>query len=495
MFKSTGAIGATGKRWIALAACGVVSVACNGTDQGGGTADVGDVGQVAVALTNTPTGVQCIRLTATPSAGNGTVQTYSVSSGSSTTNLMFGPLTAGTTTITGEAFTVACSGLGSAAPSWTSDPVTATIRNGSTTNLVLTFRKATVVSASANFVGNIARVVAGGYSTIAVTDGAPLQWGSLGGLAPAPVPGLPDAIAAAVGTLHACAIRNGGTVWCWGLNSRGQVGPGIPLNATTTTPVQVPGLSGVTQIAAAALTTCAYRPTPSTVYCWGYGADGELGNNTLADSSTPVVVSGLGGGVKQLVAGSYHFLAVTPDGRVSGWGLNINGPIGDGTTSNRMVPTQNSEVAVQSVGAGAFHSCSLRVDGTVRCWGWNGAGQLGDGTTAQKVSPTQIGVGGQARQLTLGNNHSCAALADGRVMCWGYDFDGELGDASTVMRLTAGPVMGLPVDAGMSIAAGLQHTCALTSISDVYCWGNNGSGQIGDGTNNYAFVAVKVTLQ
>ena len=275
---------------------------------------------------------------------------------------------------------------------------------------------------------------------------------------------LATATKVAAGQRHTCALTAGGGVKCWGNNSYGQLGDGTIYNQRTT-PGDVSGLaSGVIDIAAGELHTCALT-TDSGVKCWGWNAFLQLGDGTGTTRVTPVDVSGLASGVTAITAGGAHTCALTTGGGVKCWGYNIFGQLGDGTTTIRATPVDVSGLAsgVIGIAAGGYHTCALTTGGGVKCWGYNDEGQLGDGSLTSGV--TAIAAGGSS----AGWGHTCALTTGGGVQCWGSANYGQCSDGS----LTSGVV---------DIAAGMTHTCALTTGGGVKCWGRNTNGALGDGT-------------
>ncbi|MDQ4097851.1 MAG: right-handed parallel beta-helix repeat-containing protein, partial [Actinomycetota bacterium] len=194
----------------------------------------------------------------------------------------------------------------------------------------------------------------------------------------------------------------------------------------------------------------------------------------------PRVVDGDGNGTATVDMGAFE--AGPPNlGPPEGWGWNIVGAVGDGTTTDRHAPVPVTGLAnVVSVAGGVYHSIALKRDGTVWTWGWNGAGQLGDGTTVDRQSPVQVPGLTDVVEVALGGYHSLALKRDGTVWAWGWNPVGQLGDGTTTDRHLPVQVPGLT---GITaIAAGAFHTLAVKSDGTLWSWGWNGVGQLGDGT-------------
>jgi alpha-tubulin suppressor-like RCC1 family protein len=263
----------------------------------------------------------------------------------------------------------------------------------------------------------------------------------------------------------------------------------------------------------------------STVRCWGYGGDGQLGygnTRSIGDDETPGSVGlvdldpGPGPGTAQAIgAGSFHTCALLDGGTVRCWGFGGNGRLGYGNTDaigDNEAPGSVGPVdldpgpglgAAEAISAGNGHTCAVLDQGTVRCWGFNLEGRLGYGHTDAigddeapgSVGPVDLDPGpglGTAKAISAGGFHTCALLDQGTVRCWGAGGNGRLGygNIDNIGRTpdttpeTVGPV---DLDPGpgngtaKAISAGFGHTCAILENGTVRCWGAGGSGQLGYG--------------
>jgi len=492
--------------FLMLATMGAGMVSCSAEGEGAQSAETDSTSSVQIALTTVPSSAQCIRITATPTSGSATVRTFPVTAGSALSGLQFGKLAPGAYTITGDAFNVSCSSIGNTVGDWLGDSVSLALRSGVTPTVTLTFRKSPSLTANANFLNNVFGVAVGLPNTFVATDTGIVQAGALNSSSTFTrssystfdsTMAAGNAIVSITSTYNgACAARADGTVWCWGYSYKGELGPNLGVGSSTTTPVQVTGLTGATQVAAGAYHTCAVGTgySGAGIYCWGDNSNGQLGVGATVTSSTSPVCN-YAGSFKSVASGLYSGYAVNQLGQVASWGYNASGQLGDGTTTSRYSVFISTESPVQTVTAGWNHACSLRVDGSVRCWGENVNGQLGIGTTSSSYTPVLVS-GLTARQLTAGAFHTCAINSSGQTLCWGLNASGQLGDGTNTTRLvpTSTTLGGVALT---SIFGGTYAytTCGLTASTDLYCWGSNNYGNLGDGTRNAAFLPLRVTLQ
>jgi alpha-tubulin suppressor-like RCC1 family protein len=309
--------------------------------------------------------------------------------------------------------------------------------------------------------------------------------------------------------LHACGVTVDYSIYCWGENDFGQLGDGTFQDRHA--PVRVDSDRSFRSVAAGWRFTCAVT-TDDEAYCWGRGVWGQLGTGTAQSTSRPLpVASGLhfasvSAGTNNVACG----LAV--DGAAYCWGLNFLGAVGGeapefcGPSSFKLpcatkpsrVPVPNDE-PFTAISAGASFACGILERGTAVCWGVNDEGQLGTDTdpcwpgAEEPCSLTPVIVGGSHHFQTIsaGWNHTCAVTSDGEGLCWGNGLFSKLGDAYVHERST------LPVAVGgghsfVAISAGANHTCATGSDQNLYCWGANDVGQLGDGTDHLGLTPVLV---
>ena len=146
-----------------------------------------------------------------------------------------------------------------------------------------------------------------------------------------------------------------------------------------------------------------------------------------------------------------------------------------------------------AVASGGWHTCGLTQGGAVRCWGWNNYGQIGDGTPTWRLSPVAVvGLGAAAAIATGGGDHTCVITTGGSAWCWGQNGQGQLGNGTTTNR-TLPAIVTSPITGWDAIEAGTTHTCAVTTLGGARCWGWNNTGQLGDGTTTTSSTPVTVS--
>lgn len=308
--------------------------------------------------------------------------------------------------------------------------------------------------------------------------------GDVGAAAPALIAG---------GTSHTCIVDLAGDVFCWGANDVGQLGNGG--RAASARPVQVEGVAGVVAITAGGDHTCALQQD-GALLCWGAGGQGQLGQGLFLDSLEPVAVERLPGTAVAVAAGRTHTCAVADNDLTYCWGSNANGQLGRATTgtgavASTFVPLQVPGVPTGTVAlaAGWEHTCAARAVGAPRCWGANAQGQAGNGTTDAVATAALVqGVPGTSRVLSLagGASHSCALTDDGDLFCWGSNGSGELGNDTVSAQPATSAVLveREPNNVFTSLSLGDRFSCATSELlsgrrGEAMCWGRNDNGQLG----------------
>jgi alpha-tubulin suppressor-like RCC1 family protein len=297
---------------------------------------------------------------------------------------------------------------------------------------------------------------------------------------PSPVVGLTGpAVLVTAGQLHTCALLDGGAVRCWGTVSIGDGMGGARSSAS-----EVVGLdAGVTSLSAGATHTCAVRA--GAVKCWGSDVFGEQGCGGCGIRLVAGDVTGLADDVVEVALGYSHSCARLGDGGVACWGFNTAGQCGDGqAVSPQRVPIHAVvfDAGVDHLYVG-FATTYAMTGGVLRCVGVNGDGECASGTFAGSSTTTLRSLlDPRFTAISTGptGRHACAVI-DAGVWCWGADDNGQLGDGLMAAKNVPVPVQGL-AEPARAVAAGSEHTCAVTERGAVYCWGSNAHGQLGIGT-------------
>jgi len=295
-----------------------------------------------------------------------------------------------------------------------------------------------------------------------------------------------EAVEISAGSYHTCTVFDDGSVRCWGDNSFGQLGDGTTIERTSPVTVDLGEGMSALGISSGEYHTCVVLNDRS-VKCWGQNVNGQLGDGTTIDRSSPVLADLDGGDALLVSTGSYHTCAIMSDRKVMCWGDNWNGQIGDGTNVDRMTPVEipiPSNGSAASLGTGAMHSCIGMDDGSIFCWGYNAYGQLGNGHNGNSNSPVTVPLSSNqfASSVQVGLFHSCALFDSGEVACWGDNSNGQLGDGTQIGSTVPG-IVSLGENAS-SVSVGKMHSCVILVDASLQCWGANDAGQIGDGTSS-----------
>ena len=304
------------------------------------------------------------------------------------------------------------------------------------------------------------------------------------------------------GAKHSMAIGSDGELYTWGDNEYGQLGDGNSgYGVVSTTPKKVTLASGVkpTQIACGFTYSMAIGDD-GNLYTWGWNNYGQLGDGTTTQRNKPMKIT-LESGVKstQIACDSEHSMAIGSDGELYAWGANYYGQLGDGTYKNKSTPTKitlASGVKSTQIACGNCHSMAIGSDGELYTWGGNSGGQLGDGTTIDKATPTKITLasGVKPTQISAGSHHIMAIGDDGNIYIWGYNGHGQLGDGTTINKATPTKITLASGIKPTQIVCGILHSMAIGSDGELYTWGDNIGGQLGDGTTTNKLIPTKINF-
>jgi alpha-tubulin suppressor-like RCC1 family protein len=323
-------------------------------------------------------------------------------------------------------------------------------------------------------------------------------WGELGDgtraeqVLPVPVSGLPGTVRQlSAGAATSAALLSDGTVWTWGDNTFGALGNGTS-GGSVSTPQRVAGLSGITQIAVGTGDRDIYAVrSDGSLWAWGDNGAGELGNGTTVSHFNPIQVPGLTG-ISQMSAGPDYALALRSDGTVRAWGNNSNGYLGDGTTTSRLAPVQVRGLTGISQVSASGASFAVRSDGTLFAWGLNADGVLGM-QGGFFVTPAAVpGLSGVRKVASNGTAILAVVGIGGRVWAWGDNTHGVLGDGSTTSRLNPEP-LGLSGITQVAVSIG-WNSAAVLSDGTLWTWGDNSDGELGIGNDSTLWIPVPVQV-
>jgi alpha-tubulin suppressor-like RCC1 family protein/type II secretory pathway pseudopilin PulG len=293
---------------------------------------------------------------------------------------------------------------------------------------------------------------------------------------------------------HACGIAMNDDVYCWGKNSDGQLGDGTTVGPKLG-PVAVTGsVIKFKQLALGSDHSCGIAvggpAINDKIYCWGDDSFGQLGNDpALADVSTPAAVLP-GVTFKQISSKNNHTCAIGTNDITYCWGNNSEGGVGNGAGPMPIPmpqPVSGSPIFTK-VAVGGLHTCAINAARITYCWGRNDEGQLATGPigSPDQASPTLsneiIKKALSFVDIVAGTNHTCGLSDIGEAYCWGDNSAGQLGDAAATTGSIAKVLGGHRFT---KLVGGGNHTCGLVKFplaneGEVYCWGNNSNGQLGN---------------
>ena len=282
------------------------------------------------------------------------------------------------------------------------------------------------------------------------------------------------------GISHACALTPDGQAWCWGLNQFGQVGIGRRTSGEGTVHAAVPVATTLrfSTLAVGVLHTCGLT-TDGTAYCWGDNTDGRLGDGTRDNRLAPTAVKT---GLRFVSIGSRlaTTCGLTAEGAAWCWGLGDQGQLGKGGSWERRARTSEPVAAAgparfTAIQVGTNSACGVSTDAHIYCWG---SLTFPDGKRKVQTAPWLASPDSGWSAVAVMDDVICG-LRGTTIACWGANRDGEVGDGTYTRRKAFSPVA---TDLAWSaLASGWRHVCALDAQRHAWCWGSNYAGQLGTG--------------
>jgi alpha-tubulin suppressor-like RCC1 family protein len=293
----------------------------------------------------------------------------------------------------------------------------------------------------------------------------------------------PQFVRLVAGNAHTCGLQNTGQAFCWGRGGNGRLGDGGNTDRLAPVPVTMPPGVLFTELALGESHTCALG-NDSKAYCWGMGWAGKLGDGTETDRSTPGPVD-MPSGVtfSSISSAGLHTCALGYDNNAYCWGHNAHGQMGNGTTnesqSRPVQVTRPGGATFLQISAGSGHTCGVANDAKTYCWGMGQNGAIGNGSLSDQTTPVPVDAssGGQFRDLTSGSGHVCAFGNDNRLYCWGNNGNGQLGSGTASFESRPMPVNVPPNTSLRTISAYGHQTCSVSHENKLWCWGMVGNAE------------------
>lgn len=319
-------------------------------------------------------------------------------------------------------------------------------------------------------------------------------------MTPVPVSGDLRFDSISAGWDHTCGTTTGNDAYCWGRGRYGRLGNGFADNGMV--PTAVSGDLSFEAVNAGLAHTCGIT-TDGAAFCWGRGEDGILGNDAIESSLVPVQVSG-GHTFGSIDAASATTCGITTGRDAYCWGASDFGSLlgqGEGDRESKIAPglvAGEFEFKPDSIAAGLDHACAISTSDDAVCWGRGRFGKLGIGSgdglgvIENLMTPRKVKGDVSFASLAAGVFQTCGIATDGKAYCWGRNGSGQLGDGTTTMRVEPVAVSGNL--RFKQLAVGNDHACGISSADDVYCWGNGTGGKLGTGSAENKQSPAKVAL-
>jgi alpha-tubulin suppressor-like RCC1 family protein len=301
------------------------------------------------------------------------------------------------------------------------------------------------------------------------------------------------------GETHTCALDGSGQAYCWGNNGDARLG-----DSTTNlreAPVAVLPLGGIafTKLHAGHFHTCGINAS-GQAYCWGENSYGQLGDSSTTWHGSPTAVHQPAGVTfVDVVAGDVHSCGLDTNGQAWCWGYGGDGAVGNNSLIGPKYPVavqQPLGVTFTQISANGGSSCGLTSGGQEYCWGNNASGQLGDSTTTKRTTPVAVHqpAGVTFAKIATSASSACALDGSGNAYCWGLNSYGEVGNGTTASPQLIPAAVSMPAGVTFTqIVASQTAACGLDTNSQTWCWGRNNFGQVGDGTTTNRSTPVAVS--
>jgi len=299
---------------------------------------------------------------------------------------------------------------------------------------------------------------------------------------------------------HVIAIKADGTVWAWGFNDKGQLG--INVNPDTSVPLQIGTENNWVSMGCGVNQTYVIKADGSLWVC-GSNQNGALGLGTSVPTFPTLTMVGNNHNWRNVSGGNNHVAAIQYDGTLWTWGTNDVGQLGVGTLTvlqNLALVQIGNATSWISVETGDNSVLGLQNNGKLFAWGFNGAGQLGDGNTQDQLAPVQIGASLKWIGMSMGQtgnpafSHSLGITSEGKLFTWGSNVFGQLGIGTPDSNPHPSPILISTMTNQVNVECGFGTSYAIDASGALFAWGNNSSGQIGNGNTTNGASPVQVSV-
>ena len=303
-----------------------------------------------------------------------------------------------------------------------------------------------------------------------------------------------------VGSYHTVAIDYDGNIYTWGRNNYGQLGDGTTINKSVPTLITLPNGNKAKSVSCGLYHTVVID-SEGNIYTWGYNNYGQLGNGTTINKTVPTLITLPNGNkAKSVSCGYFHTAIIDTEENLFTCGQNNYGQLGDGTTTNKVIPTliilPNGN-KIQKINCGGYNSMTIDTEGNLFVWGYNYYGTLGDGTTIDKITPTQITLPSQAKvkEVGCGYYNSIAVDSEGNIYTWGYNNYGQLGNGTTINKAVPTLITLPNGNKAQTVSCKYEHIAIIDSDRNIYTWGLNNYGQLGDETTAKKTTPTQISIK